>query len=284
MRTVFQSYALFPHMTVEGNVAFPLQMAKVPAADMPAKIAEALEDVRLTGFGKRMPHDGKTVGQLKVRGNWVISGYCKGEGGKVMDDDGWFAYRAMESVTMATAIVRAGGEPAALAADRQAMRLLWDAVRQGVAALRAAGVRGLSPAGVVGYHPLAGAYWRSQTAGGNLLVGDRERPEGHTRCGVGQHVAPRRRRARVVLGPGDQGQLERQRPFQRPNEGQGGDRGRPGRGDGPGECPRVDTFCPPHRGDHPCCVGVRARVAAPWQEGKFQGLYCRPGRAKELAP
>jgi spermidine/putrescine transport system ATP-binding protein len=57
VRTVFQSYALFPHMTVEGNVAFPLQMAKVPAADMPAKIAEALEDVRLTGFGKRMPHE-----------------------------------------------------------------------------------------------------------------------------------------------------------------------------------------------------------------------------------
>lgn len=82
-----------------------------------------------------------------------------------VDDDGWFAYRALQSVTMATAIVRAGGEPAALAADRQAVRLLWDAVREGVAALRAAGVRGLSPADVVGYHPLAGPYWRSQTAG-----------------------------------------------------------------------------------------------------------------------
>jgi spermidine/putrescine transport system ATP-binding protein len=57
VRTVFQSYALFPHMSVEGNVAFPLQMARVGAADMPAKIAAALEDVRLTGFGKRMPHE-----------------------------------------------------------------------------------------------------------------------------------------------------------------------------------------------------------------------------------
>ena len=57
VRTVFQSYALFPHMTVEGNVAFPLQMARVPAAEMPARIAAALEDVRLTGFGKRMPHE-----------------------------------------------------------------------------------------------------------------------------------------------------------------------------------------------------------------------------------
>jgi spermidine/putrescine transport system ATP-binding protein len=57
VRTVFQSYALFPHMTVEGNVAFPLQMARVADREIPAKVAAALEDVRLTGFGKRMPHE-----------------------------------------------------------------------------------------------------------------------------------------------------------------------------------------------------------------------------------
>jgi spermidine/putrescine transport system ATP-binding protein len=57
VRTVFQSYALFPHMTVEGNVAFPLKMAKTPARQIGAKVAEALEDVRLTGFGRRYPHE-----------------------------------------------------------------------------------------------------------------------------------------------------------------------------------------------------------------------------------
>ena len=57
MRMVFQSYALFPHMTVEGNVAFPLQMSNVPAAEIASKVREALEDVRLTGFGKRYPHE-----------------------------------------------------------------------------------------------------------------------------------------------------------------------------------------------------------------------------------
>jgi spermidine/putrescine transport system ATP-binding protein len=57
VRTVFQSYALFPHMTVEGNVAFPLLMARTPAAEIPGKIAAALEDVRLRGFGKRYPHE-----------------------------------------------------------------------------------------------------------------------------------------------------------------------------------------------------------------------------------
>ena len=57
MRMVFQSYALFPHMTVEGNVAFPLQMAKVAGAEIVEKVRGALEDVRLTGFGKRYPHE-----------------------------------------------------------------------------------------------------------------------------------------------------------------------------------------------------------------------------------
>src|SRR5207253_9150738 len=57
VRTVFQSYALFPHMSVEGNIAFPLQMARTPAADVPAKVQAALEDVRLIGFGKRYPHE-----------------------------------------------------------------------------------------------------------------------------------------------------------------------------------------------------------------------------------
>ena len=57
VRTVFQSYALFPHMTVANNIAFPLKMAKTDAAQIPGKVGEALEDVRLIGFGKRYPHE-----------------------------------------------------------------------------------------------------------------------------------------------------------------------------------------------------------------------------------
>jgi len=57
MRMVFQSYALFPHMTVEGNIAFPLQMGNTPASEIPTKVAAALEDVRLQGFAKRYPHE-----------------------------------------------------------------------------------------------------------------------------------------------------------------------------------------------------------------------------------
>ncbi|MBI3506562.1 MAG: ABC transporter ATP-binding protein [Proteobacteria bacterium] len=52
---VFQSYALFPHLTVNQNVAFGLEMRKVPKADMPAKIAEALRLVRLEHLGDRLP-------------------------------------------------------------------------------------------------------------------------------------------------------------------------------------------------------------------------------------
>jgi ABC-type Fe3+/spermidine/putrescine transport system ATPase subunit len=52
---VFQSYALFPHMTVEKNVAFPLTLRKVPKAEIKRRVGEALELVRLDGLGKRYP-------------------------------------------------------------------------------------------------------------------------------------------------------------------------------------------------------------------------------------
>ena len=52
---VFQSYALFPHLSVEENVAFGLEMRKVPAAERRAGVAEALRLVRLEGFGARLP-------------------------------------------------------------------------------------------------------------------------------------------------------------------------------------------------------------------------------------
>jgi spermidine/putrescine transport system ATP-binding protein len=57
VHTVFQSYALFPHMTVEQNIAFPLRMAKVADAQVKARVAEALLDVRLADKAKRYPHE-----------------------------------------------------------------------------------------------------------------------------------------------------------------------------------------------------------------------------------
>jgi len=55
VNTVFQSYALFPHMTVAGNIGFGLQMTGVPSAEIAARVAEAIELVRLTGMGDRRP-------------------------------------------------------------------------------------------------------------------------------------------------------------------------------------------------------------------------------------
>jgi putative spermidine/putrescine transport system ATP-binding protein len=52
---VFQSYALFPHMTVTENVAFGLEMRKLPKADIARRVEEALSLVRLTGYGGRLP-------------------------------------------------------------------------------------------------------------------------------------------------------------------------------------------------------------------------------------
>ncbi len=55
MGMVFQNYALFPHMTVEENVAYPLAVRGVPKADIGAKVGRALETVRLAGYGRRRP-------------------------------------------------------------------------------------------------------------------------------------------------------------------------------------------------------------------------------------
>ncbi|KOV59416.1 spermidine/putrescine ABC transporter ATP-binding protein [Streptomyces sp. NRRL WC-3618] len=55
VNTVFQDYALFPHMTLEQNVAYGLKIRKVPKAQRLERAREALANVRLEGFGKRRP-------------------------------------------------------------------------------------------------------------------------------------------------------------------------------------------------------------------------------------
>ncbi|MFI1953485.1 ABC transporter ATP-binding protein [Streptomyces xinghaiensis] len=55
VHTVFQDYALFPHMTLEQNVAYSLKIRGVPRARRLAQAREALASVRLEGFGARRP-------------------------------------------------------------------------------------------------------------------------------------------------------------------------------------------------------------------------------------
>ncbi|WP_119469062.1 spermidine/putrescine ABC transporter ATP-binding protein PotA [Vibrio cholerae] len=56
VNTVFQSYALFPHMTVFENVAFGLRMQKVPQSEIEPRVMEALRMVRLAEMAQRKPH------------------------------------------------------------------------------------------------------------------------------------------------------------------------------------------------------------------------------------
>ena len=55
VNTVFQNYALFPHLTVEENVAFGLRYKKATKQETKERVGNALELVQLTGFGKRRP-------------------------------------------------------------------------------------------------------------------------------------------------------------------------------------------------------------------------------------
>ena len=53
---MFQSYALFPHMTVEQNIGYGLKHEPMTAAERRARVAEMLDLVQLVGYGGRKPH------------------------------------------------------------------------------------------------------------------------------------------------------------------------------------------------------------------------------------
>ncbi len=55
INTVFQSYALFPHMTVAGNIAFGLEMKKVPKSQVKERVERTIDLVRLAGMEDRKP-------------------------------------------------------------------------------------------------------------------------------------------------------------------------------------------------------------------------------------
>jgi spermidine/putrescine transport system ATP-binding protein len=57
LHTVFQSYALFPHLSVADNVAFPLKMAQVALSERKRRVAEMLDVVHLSDKAEALPHE-----------------------------------------------------------------------------------------------------------------------------------------------------------------------------------------------------------------------------------
>jgi len=57
VNTVFQSYALFPHMTVEGNIGYGLKLKKLQKTEIKRRVSEVLELVKLAGYEKRKPQE-----------------------------------------------------------------------------------------------------------------------------------------------------------------------------------------------------------------------------------
>jgi fatty-acyl-CoA synthase len=77
-------------------------------------------EMRVVGDdGTPLPHDGKAYGRLMVRGPWVIASYFKGDGGQILDADGWFdtgdvatidALGYMQIVDRSKDVIKSGGE------------------------------------------------------------------------------------------------------------------------------------------------------------------------------
>lgn len=57
VNTVFQNYALFPHMTVADNIGYGLKLKKTPKAEIKKRVSEMLDLVQLPGFEKRKPSE-----------------------------------------------------------------------------------------------------------------------------------------------------------------------------------------------------------------------------------
>ena len=57
VNTVFQNYALFPHMNVADNIGYGLKLKKIPKAEIRRKVTEMLELVQLPGYEKRKPSE-----------------------------------------------------------------------------------------------------------------------------------------------------------------------------------------------------------------------------------
>jgi acyl-CoA synthetase (AMP-forming)/AMP-acid ligase II len=85
-------------MSPLGSVNHPkAKHAKLPAEDMlTVRLKQGRPpfgvDMKIVDdAGKELPRDGKAFGDLLVRGPWITSGYFKGEGGEILDKNGWFA-------------------------------------------------------------------------------------------------------------------------------------------------------------------------------------------------
>ena len=57
VNTVFQNYALFPHMTVADNIGYGLKLKKIPKAEIKKRVSEMLELVQLEGYERRKPSE-----------------------------------------------------------------------------------------------------------------------------------------------------------------------------------------------------------------------------------
>ncbi len=82
-----------PLGTLGALSAEALQLSRSKQIDLKCKQGRAIFGVELKlvdDDGRALPNDGKAFGRLMVRGPWIVESYFKGDGGRILDDEGWF--------------------------------------------------------------------------------------------------------------------------------------------------------------------------------------------------
>jgi fatty-acyl-CoA synthase len=113
-------------MSPLGTIGAPTpHVASLPyeeALDFRVKQGRALFGVEMKivdDAGHELPRDGETFGRLMVRGPWIVESYFKGDGGQILDEDGWFdtgdvatldEHSYMQIVDRSKDVIKSGGE------------------------------------------------------------------------------------------------------------------------------------------------------------------------------
>ncbi len=213
---VFQSYALFPHLTVAKNVAYGLRMRGMAKADIAARVARALETVALSDFAGRYPAQLSGGQQQRV----AIARVLVLEPRVLLLDEPFNALdaklRGAMQVDLRQLIKRLGITAIFVTHDQEEALTMSDRI----AVMRAGRIEQLAPPEEIFDHPAtayvadfigSSNFWQSHAEGGRVNLPDGQSAPSHRAGDVTIMVRPHN----LAIRPGEDGPLKGAVGFQR---------------------------------------------------------------------